>query len=85
MSKSVGIGEAVLVEKHVDLNTYFKKKSLGVPRWLSELRVQHCHWCCGVGLTPGLRDFCMPQMQQTKKQAKNIKSSEQRICLLFNK
>ena len=55
-----------------------KEIGWGAPRWLSRLRIQHCHCsgsghCCGVGSIPGLGTFrCCGHDQ--KKEKKNPKT-----------
>ena len=59
-----------------------KKKSLGVPWWLSRLGIQCCHYyglghCCGAGLIPdpGTSACCGHSKKQTNKQ-KNPKKTQ---------
>ena len=49
--------------------------NLGVPWWLSRLRIQHCHYCgsgycCGGGLIPGLGTSACCRHDQKEKNLK---------------
>lgn len=68
------------------------KHNYGVPVWLSSLRILCCHCslgrCCGTGLTPWPRNFCVPlawpkriSKQKTNKKIVYVSFS---TCSWFN-
>ena len=85
--KGLGLIHCWILRAHSSVLQVLYKQVLGVPWWLSGLRIWHCHCCglgccCGTDSVPGPRTCAWHGHSQTKpNQNKQIKKKNKQVFM----